>query len=71
MSADDQKIWAELYRSALLELDRSKLPQKIETAHLAIQQRINELLQQKAVTEEQLALEDALRGLRSLKRQIE
>jgi hypothetical protein len=71
MPADDQTDWVELYRSALLELDRSRLPGKIKVAHLAIQQRINELLLQKAVTQEQLALEDALRNLRTLRREIE
>ena len=71
MAADDQKDWVELYRSALMELDHAQLPQKIDVAHQAIQQRINELLLQKNTTHEHLALEDALRNLRSLKRQID
>ncbi len=71
MAADDQKDWVELYRSALMELDRAHLPQKIDVAHQAIQQRINELLLQKNTTQEHLTLEDALRNLRSLKRQID
>ena len=71
MSDNDQKTWVELYHSALLESDGSKLPEKIEAAHSAIQQRINELLLQKAVGEEHLALDDALSSLRALKREIE
>jgi hypothetical protein len=71
MSSNDLQDWTELYRAALLELDPFQLPNKIETAHLAIQRRINELLLQKAPVEEHLALEDALRNLRALKREAE
>jgi hypothetical protein len=71
MVSDGQQEWIELYRSALTELDRTKLPSKIDAASLAIQQRINQLLLQKALPQEHLALEDALRNLRSLKRQVE
>jgi hypothetical protein len=71
MVAEAPQDWVELYRSALMELDPAQLPQKIEVAHQAIQQRINELLLQKDGAHEHLALEDALRNLRSLKRQIE
>jgi len=71
MVGEAPKDWVELYRSALMELDRAQLPQKIEAAHQAIQQRINELLLQRDATHEHLALEDALRNLRSLKRQID
>jgi len=71
MVGDAPKDWVELYRSALMELDRSVLVSKIEAAHHAIQKRINELLLQKDGAQEHLALEDALRNLRSLKRQIE
>jgi hypothetical protein len=71
MVGDAQKDWVELYRSALMELDRTQLPQKIEAANHAIQRRINELLMQKDGAQEHLALEDALRNLRSLRRQTE
>ena len=71
MVGEAPKDWVELYRSALTELDHVQLFQKIEVAHQAIQQRINELLLQKSATQEHLELEDALRNLRSLKRQIE
>jgi hypothetical protein len=71
MAEDGQNYWVELYRSALMELDHSQLPQKIEAATAAIHQRVNELLLSKDSRHEHLALEDALRNLRSLKRQIE
>ena len=71
MASDGQQEWIELYRGALMELDRTKLPQKIDAANLAIQQRLNELLMNKDVQQEHLALEDALRNLRSLRREVE
>ncbi len=37
------KSWPELYRVALLESDRGRLPVRIEEAHKAIQQRAREL----------------------------
>jgi hypothetical protein len=37
------KSWPELYRQALLESDRSRLPARIEEAHKAIQRRAREL----------------------------
>ena len=66
MAADGQKDWVELYRSALMELDRANLPSKINAATSAIQLRINELLMQKNTSQEHLQLEDALRNLRTL-----
>lgn len=71
MVGDAPKDWVELYQSALVELDASLLSQKIEAAHHAIQQRIGELHRQKDGAQEHQALEDALRTLRTLKRQIE
>lgn len=59
--------WKDLYRSALLELDRSKLPESIERARNAIQLRIDQLAkgEGESVAERQ-ALEDALQNLRVL-----
>jgi len=71
MAENDQKDWVSFYRAALLELDRSLLPMKIEAAHAAIQQRINELLLETSITAEHLELEDALRNLRTLRRENE
>jgi len=71
MASDGQQDWVELYRGALMELDRTRLPQKIEAANAAIQRRLNQLLASKDGHQEHLALEDALRNLRSLRREIE
>ena len=38
-----QVRWAELYRKALFEEDRDKLPLLLEQAHHAVQQRVREL----------------------------
>lgn len=71
MVSDSQEEWLELYRGALMELDRTKLPEKIEVANAAIQQRIHELLSRKDSHQEHQILEDALRNLRTLRRQTE
>ena len=71
MVSDGQEEWLELYRGALMELDRTKLPQKIEAANAAIQKRIHELLASKDGHQEHQILEDALRNLRSLRRQTQ
>ena len=71
MASEAPKDWIELYRSALMELDRGQLPEKIEAARQAIEARINQLPLQKDHVEEHRELEDALRNLRSLKRQIQ
>lgn len=71
MAADGQKDWVELYRSALMELDRVRLREKIDAANQAIQRRMHELLLQTNSLPEHRDLEDALRNLRSLRRQTE
>ena len=40
---DKKEHWGELYRRALFEEDRNKLPVSLEQAHQAVQQRILEL----------------------------
>jgi hypothetical protein len=71
MAADGQKDWVELYRSALMEFDRVRLPEKIDAANQAIQRRMYELLPQTNSLQEHRDLENALRNLRSLRRQTE
>jgi len=70
MVEHEAQRWAVLYRAALLELDRSKLPQRIREANEAIQQQLQGLRQSGAVknSSEQQALEDALHNLRVLAR---
>jgi len=59
--------WQELYQAAMLELRPDELRRRIDDAEKAIQQRIVELTQNDASTEEERrAIEDALRGLRAL-----
>lgn len=44
MSEINEKVcWAELYRRALFEEDRNKLPLLLEQAHQAVQVRVREL----------------------------
>ena len=40
---NDNQHWSELYRKALFEEDRSKLPSLLEEADRAVQQRLREL----------------------------
>jgi len=71
MADADQKDRVQFYHSALVELDRALLPEKIETARRAIQQRINQWLLEASVPAEHLELKDALRNLRALQRETE
>ena len=60
--------WHDLYHTALLETDRTKVPERIAEAEKAILARIKELF---AVTadhiEEDQVLDDALYALRALR----
>jgi len=63
--------WQRLYKVAILETDRSKLPRHIAVADAAIKARIHELSQDHAGTaDERLAIEDALSGLKVLRKEI-
>jgi len=70
MVGEAPEDWVELYRSALMELDLALISQKIEAADFAIQHRLHQLLLQRNHSQEHQELEDALRNLRSLRRQI-
>jgi hypothetical protein len=59
--------WRELYRAALFETDRDKIPSRIEEAEKAIIQRARQLFGSSTDTiEEDQALDDALYALRAL-----
>jgi hypothetical protein len=60
--------WADLYRAGLLEVDRSKLPDRIAQAEKAIQDRLSQLGSAVDHREERQALLDALRNLEVLRR---
>lgn len=64
----EQDRWTVLYHTALLELDLSRLPERIREAQVAIQERLRELNNQEGSTalEERRAMYDALHNLRVL-----
>jgi hypothetical protein len=60
--------WHELYRAALFEPDREKIPQRISEAESAILCRMRELFSiHTDHIEEDLVLDDALYALRALR----
>lgn len=68
MSEIEQHRWTVLYHTALLELDLSRLPERIREAQVAIQERLQELHTQEGsmALEERRAMYDALHNLRVL-----
>jgi hypothetical protein len=62
--------WKSLFEAAMLELDLASVPKKIEDAKAAISRRASEL-QAQEVSEEQLAMQDALNVLNDLARMLE
>ena len=64
----ERETWVELYRSAILELDIERLPEKIQVAGKAIEARIQALDGNNDCREERHALQDARRNLRLLER---
>lgn len=64
-------LWQELYKAAMLELDRAQLDHRIEVAHAALQQRMRDLPRSHyngESLEEERAIVDALQNLRNLQR---
>ena len=57
--------WKYLYECAMLELDKSKLPERIAAAYRAIVDRAQEIVDNQS-DDEHYALNDALRALRLL-----
>ena len=69
MGAHQQNDWRVSYQAALLELDRAKLPERIEQAYQAI--RISmDLAHGGSNSAELQGLADALANLRVLRREI-
>jgi hypothetical protein len=62
--------WKRLFEAAMLELDLARLPKKIEEAKAVICQHLS-ALQTQGVSEEQLAMMDALNALNDLARMVE
>lgn len=66
--APDNRSWRDLYRNAILESDRNKLPELISIAEEALVERARELIHQSGDhVEEEHALDDALYALRALR----
>ncbi len=61
--------WRDLYRAALLEVDRAKLPNAVEEATEAIQRKLHESGEGGISDVEPQALRDALQNLRVLRRE--
>ena len=62
--------WQRHYEAAILATDRSRLPGLIEIAQAAIHVRVEELnLDHAATAEERQAIEDALSGLKVLRKE--
>ncbi len=57
--------WKSLYRAAILEQDRSLVPQRVSQAEQAVLRRGRELFYGHGTPEEGEALEDALYALRA------
>ena len=62
--------WQRPYVAAVLETDRTKLPQRIAEAHAAIKVRMGVLSQDMGTAEEQKAIDIALRGLNLLSGEV-
>jgi hypothetical protein len=60
--------WQNEYQAALIELDRKKLPERVAAAEAAIFKRLQQLSQASDSSAERQVIEDALHGLRALKR---
>jgi len=59
--------WRTLYRAAILETDKSVVPQRVSEAEEAVIARGREIFYGNATPEEEDALEDALYALRAFK----
>lgn len=63
--------WKSLYRDAILETDKTIIPEKVSAAESAVLARGRELFYAKGTSEEKEALEDALYALRAFRSSLE
>ena len=61
------KDWKTLYRAAILETNKSVVPQRVSEAEEAVIARGREIFYADGTSEEREALDDALYALRALK----
>jgi predicted RNA methylase len=59
--------WTTLYRAAILETDKSVLPQRVSEAEEAVMRRRREIFYDQGTPEEKDGLEDALYALRAFR----
>jgi hypothetical protein len=63
--------WQELYATAILETDWSKIEEKIQVAENGIRARLHEFsLNHGGTPEENQAIQDALHGLETLRNEV-
>ena len=63
--------WHEVYKAALLETDWSKIEGRIQAVEAALHERKNEFaLNHGGTPEENQAIEDALQGLGTLRKEV-
>lgn len=70
---DDEELpqrWQQLFREAVIELDRDKLKERIAAVELAIFQRQQEINGNPNCEAERQSIEDALKTLLALQREI-
>jgi len=60
--------WQNEYQAVLVELDREKLPERVAAAETSIYKRLQQISQSSDRQAERQAIEDAVAGLRILKR---
>lgn len=72
MNDYDQEKWYELYRTAMLELERAAMTGRIKDARTAILSRLEQLKAYPGLHEkEHQAIQEAIRSLRMLEREEE
>ena len=65
-------IWQESYKAAILETDHGQLPNRLQAAKSAIDNRLHEMqLDHGGTPEERLAISDAFAGLNVLREELE
>ena len=69
MGTDQLSEWQQRYQAALLECDPTKLPERIEEAHRAIEKYMD-VVGPNCTPAERQALADALANLRVLRREV-
>ena len=71
MDMNTKYDWQELYATAILETDWSKIEEKIEVAEDGIRARVHEFsLNHGEMPEEKQAVQDALHGLETLRNEV-